>query len=119
MSACCVSPVVAAAPGNEVRSDVLSQRVAMVVSVSTRAAAGVRADTTGPQIVQALQQLGVGTIATDLVADGEPVEGVLKFATLSGLDLVVTTGGTGISPTDLTPEMTRAVIDREIPGIAE
>jgi molybdenum cofactor synthesis domain-containing protein len=98
---------------------VLSQRVAMVVSVSTRAAAGVREDTTGPLIVQALQQLGVGTVAAELVPDGEPVRTALKGAILAGIDVVVTTGGTGISPTDRTPEMTRAVMDREIPGIAE
>ena len=97
----------------------LSQRSAMVVSVSTRAAAGVREDTTGPMIVQALEQLGVGTVATQLVPDGEPVRTALTGAIVSGIDVVVTTGGTGISPTDQTPEMTQAVMDREIPGIAE
>jgi molybdenum cofactor synthesis domain-containing protein len=98
---------------------VLSQRNAMVLSVSTRAAAGVREDTTGPMIVQALEQLGVGTVATQLVPDGEPVRTALTGAILSGIDVVVTTGGTGISPTDQTPEMTQALMDREIPGIAE
>jgi molybdenum cofactor synthesis domain-containing protein len=98
---------------------VLSQRTAMVVSVSNRSAAGVRADTTGPLIVHALEQLGVGTVTAELVADGEPVRTALRLAVGSGIDAVVTTGGTGISPTDQTPEMTRAVIEREIPGIAE
>jgi molybdenum cofactor synthesis domain-containing protein len=97
----------------------LSTRSAMVVSVSNRAAAGTRDDTTGPRIVQALQRLGFGTVTTELVPDGEPVRTTLRGAIRSGIDLVVTTGGTGISPTDQTPEMTRAVIDRDIPGIAE
>ena len=54
-----------------------------------------------------------------MVADGVPVEQVLRAAVLGGYALVVTTGGTGLTPDDLTPEATRAVIDREVPGIAE
>jgi molybdenum cofactor synthesis domain-containing protein len=54
-----------------------------------------------------------------VVADGEPVEAVLRSAIGEGYDVVVTTGGTGLTPGDLTPEMTRRVLEREIPGIAE
>jgi len=54
-----------------------------------------------------------------VVPDGDPVEAVLREAVEAGYDVVLTTGGTGISPMDLTPEMTARVIDRQIPGIAE
>lgn len=91
----------------------------MVLSVSNRAAAGVYVDTTGPMIVKALQEKGFGRVGSDVVADGEPVRGALLDAVADGVDLVVTTGGTGITPTDKTPEMTRSVLTREIPGIAE
>lgn len=54
-----------------------------------------------------------------VVADGEPVEAALRDAVASAYDLVVTTGGTGLTPSDLTPEMTARVVEREIPGVAE
>jgi len=54
-----------------------------------------------------------------VVPDGPPVEAALRDAITTGYDVVVTTGGTGLTPGDLTPEMTRRVLDREIPGIAE
>src|SRR5690606_34645889 len=54
-----------------------------------------------------------------IVPDGDPVEAALRAGTDAGYDVIVTTGGTGISPTDRTPEATRRVIDREVPGIAE
>jgi len=94
-------------------------RRAHVVSVSNRAAAGVYADTTGPLIVAALQEAGFGAVTSSVIPDGEPVADVLKAAVDEGVDLVVTTGGTGLTPTDQTPEMTRLVIDREVPGVAE
>jgi molybdenum cofactor synthesis domain-containing protein len=98
---------------------VLGERSAVVLAVSNRAAAGVYEDTTGPRIVRALQQQGLGTVRADVVPDGEPVRRALQAAVDDGVDLVVTTGGTGVTPTDQTPEMTRAVITREVPGIAE
>jgi molybdenum cofactor synthesis domain-containing protein len=98
---------------------VLANRTALVLSVSNRAAAGMYADTTGPRIVEALEALGFGDVRAVVVPDGKPVEDALRAATAESVDLVVTTGGTGISPTDQTPERTRAVLDREIPGIAE
>ncbi len=54
-----------------------------------------------------------------VVPDGDPVEGALRDGVAAGYDVIVTTGGTGLTPTDLTPEMTARVITREIPGIAE
>jgi molybdenum cofactor synthesis domain-containing protein len=99
-------------------SDLSSAR-AHVVSVSNRAAAGVYEDTTGPRIVAALQDAGFGTVTSDVVPDGEPVAEALKAAVTDGVALVVTTGGTGLSPTDRTPEMTRPLLDREVPGVAE
>jgi molybdenum cofactor synthesis domain-containing protein len=92
---------------------------AVVVTVSNRAAAGTYADTTGPLIADALRQAGHGVSGPRVVPDGQPVEDALRDAVREDADVVVTTGGTGISPTDRTPEMTRRVLDYEIPGIAE
>jgi molybdenum cofactor synthesis domain-containing protein len=97
----------------------LSSRRAVVLAVSNRAAAGVYEDTTGPRIVSALEELGFGHVDRRVVPDGDPVRIALAEAAATAVDLVVTTGGTGLTPTDRTPEMTRAVLDREIPGIAE
>jgi molybdenum cofactor synthesis domain-containing protein len=92
---------------------------ALVVTASNRAAAGVYLDRSGPLVVDGLTALGFQVDGPEVVADGDPVEAALRTALTTGYDLVVTTGGTGLSPTDLTPEMTRRVLDREIPGIAE
>lgn len=92
---------------------------AVVVTVSNRAAAGIYADTTGPLIVDALTQAGHEVGPPRVVPDGEPVEDALRGALRDGADVIVTTGGTGLSPTDRTPEITRRVLDYEVPGIAE
>jgi molybdenum cofactor synthesis domain-containing protein len=92
---------------------------AVVVTVSNRAAAGVYADTTGPLIADALVQAGHDVGGPIVVPDGDPVESALRDALKEGAALIVTTGGTGISPTDRTPEATRRVLDYEVPGIAE
>ena len=92
---------------------------AVVVTVSNRAAAGVYADTTGPLIADALAQAGHEIGAPVVVPDGDPVESALRDAVAAGAHLIVTTGGTGISPTDRTPEATRRVLDYEVPGLAE
>jgi molybdenum cofactor synthesis domain-containing protein len=97
----------------------LAGRTALVVSVSNRAAAGVYEDTTGPRIVAALQEWGCADVRAIVVPDGEPVRAALLEGVAGGCDIIVTTGGTGVTPTDRTPEMTREVLDREIPGIAE
>ena len=92
---------------------------ALAVTVSNRASAGVYADKGGPLLVEGLRAMGFEVDGPRVVPDGEPVEAALREAVAAGYDVVLTTGGTGISPTDLTPEMTARVIDRPIPGIAE
>ena len=92
---------------------------ALVVSVSNRASAGVYEDRTGPVLVEGLGRLGFDVDGPRVVPDGEPVAEVLREAVAAAYDVVVTTGGTGITPTDRTPEMTRAVLDTDLPGIAE
>ncbi len=90
-----------------------------VITVSTRAAAGVYPDATGPVIAAALAHLGARVQGPVLVPDGDPVEQALRDAVGDGVDAVITTGGTGFTPTDRTPEMTRRVLELEIPGMAE
>jgi molybdenum cofactor synthesis domain-containing protein len=92
---------------------------ALVVSVSNRASAGVYEDRTGPVLVEGLAGLGFEVDGPRVVPDGEPVAEVLREAVAASYDVVVTSGGTGITPTDRTPEMTRGVLDRELPGIPE
>jgi molybdenum cofactor synthesis domain-containing protein len=93
---------------------------ALAITVSNRASAGVYADKSGPVLVELLRSAGCGVVDGPLVVpDGDPVEAALREAVAAGYDLVVTTGGTGLTPGDLTPEMTRRVLEREIPGIAE
>jgi molybdenum cofactor synthesis domain-containing protein len=94
-------------------------RRAVVVTCSTRAAHGVYEDRGGPIIVEALQDKGFEVPEPTVVADGPAVRSALEAALSAAPDLIVTTGGTGLSPTDGTPEATREVIDREVPGIAE
>ncbi|WAZ22308.1 MogA/MoaB family molybdenum cofactor biosynthesis protein [Streptomyces cinnabarinus] len=94
-------------------------RRALVVTASNRASAGVYEDKGGPLIADGLKGFGFAVEGPQVVPDGDPVEAALRAAVEAGYDVVVTTGGTGISPTDRTPEATRAVIDYEVPGIAE
>jgi molybdenum cofactor synthesis domain-containing protein len=92
---------------------------ALAITVSNRAAAGIYADTSGPVLVEALRAAGCETDGPIVIPDGATVEIALRDAVTAGYDIIVSTGGTGLTPGDLTPEMTRLVIDREIPGIAE
>ena len=92
---------------------------ATVIAASNRAAAGVYEDTTGPIIVAALEGEGFDVDGPVVVPDGEPVGRAIRAAVTGGARAVITTGGTGLTPTDLTPEVTRALLDREVPGIAE
>jgi len=90
-----------------------------VVVASGRAAAGVYDDNTGPLLVDALNAWGFDTPAPVVVPDGDPVGEAVRSALADGADVVLTTGGTGINPTDRTPEATRPLLDRELPGVAE
>lgn len=92
---------------------------ALAITVSNRASAGVYADTSGPVLVELLREAGCQTDGPVVIPDGATVEVALRDAVAAGYDVVVTTGGTGLTPGDVTPEMTRLVTDREIPGIAE
>ncbi len=93
---------------------------ALAITVSNRAAAGVYADRSGPVLAGLLAEAGCDQVdGPRVVPDGEPVLAALREAVGLGYDIIVTTGGTGLTPGDRTPEMTREVIDREIPGIAE
>lgn len=92
---------------------------ATVITASNRAAAGVYEDTTGPVIVAALEEAGFEVSGPVVVADGEPVGAAIRAAVDAGARVILTTGGTGLTPTDLTPEVTRSLLDREVPGIAE
>jgi molybdenum cofactor synthesis domain-containing protein len=92
---------------------------ATVITASNRAAAGVYQDTGGPVIVEALAGLGFEVAGPVVVPDGQPVADAIRDALDSGARAVLTTGGTGLTPTDLTPEMTRPLLDREVPGVAE
>jgi molybdenum cofactor synthesis domain-containing protein len=89
------------------------------VSVSNRASAGVYEDRTGPLLVDGLAGLGFEVDGPLVVPDGEPVEEALREAVATAYDVVLTSGGTGVTPTDRTPEMTARVLDYEVPGIAE
>lgn len=90
-----------------------------MVTVSNRASAGVYADRAGPILADGLRALGFDVDGPEVVPDGEPVGVALRNAVAQGYEVVLTTGGTGLNPSDRTPEMTRPVLDREVPGLAE
>jgi molybdenum cofactor synthesis domain-containing protein len=94
-------------------------RSGRVVIASTRAAAGVYEDRTGPIIVRWLADRGYDVTEQVVVTDGEAVSHALRAALAENVDVVITSGGTGISPTDATPEATAKVLDYEIPGLAD
>ena len=90
-----------------------------VITASNRAASGVYTDRSGPVIAAGLRERGYDCPDPAVVPDGEPVGDALRAAVADGADVVITTGGTGISPTDATPEVTRGVLDYEVPGLAD
>lgn len=97
----------------------LQGRRALVITSSNRAAAGVYADRGGPVLVDGLAEMGFAVDGPVVVPDGEEVAVALRSAVAQGYDVVLTTGGTGIAPGDVTPEVTRPVLDRQLPGLAE
>ncbi|WP_033295347.1 molybdenum cofactor biosynthesis protein MoaE [Amycolatopsis jejuensis] len=94
-------------------------KAARVIVASNRAARGVYEDKTGPVLVGWLAGRGYTVPPPVVVEDGDPVGGALRAAVADGVAVVLTTGGTGISPTDRTPDVTRAVLDYELPGVAD
>lgn len=94
-------------------------RSGRVVIASTRAAAGVYEDRCGPIIAEWLEQRGFSPVHPEVVADGGAVGKALRGALEAGVELIITSGGTGISPTDVTPDQTVAVLDYMIPGLAD
>ena len=95
------------------------RRSGRVVVASTRAAAGVYDDRCGPIIADWLAGRGFDVGAPVVVADGPAVEQALREAVGARVDVVISTGGTGISPSDATPEATLAVVDYQVPGLAD
>jgi molybdenum cofactor synthesis domain-containing protein len=105
----------AATDGGMARGPVIR---ALAITISNRASAGVYEDKSGPVLTDLLAEAGCA-VDTQVIPDGDGVEQALLDGVASGYRVIVTTGGTGLTPSDRTPEMTRKVIDREVPGIAE
>ncbi|HUE31327.1 MAG TPA: MogA/MoaB family molybdenum cofactor biosynthesis protein [Mycobacterium sp.] len=97
----------------------MGARSARVIIASTRASAGAYDDRSGPIIAEWLERQGFSHVEPEVVADGNPVGDALRAAVDGGVDLIITSGGTGISPSDSTPDQTAAVLDYMIPGLAE
>ncbi|MGI8693089.1 MAG: MogA/MoaB family molybdenum cofactor biosynthesis protein [Geodermatophilaceae bacterium] len=93
---------------------------AVVVTASNRAAAGVYADRSGQSLAAGLRELGLAVPDPVVLPDDRvQIAAALREAAEAGVDLIVTTGGTGCSPTDITPEATRDVVERDAPGLAD
>jgi molybdopterin adenylyltransferase len=94
---------------------------AFVITVSDRGARGERADGSGPEIAGMLEAVGMEIVGSRIVPDekADIRRLLIEWSDDKGVDLIVTTGGTGVSPRDVTPDATREVIEREIPGMAE
>ncbi|CAM3223062.1 molybdenum cofactor biosynthesis protein B [Mycobacterium colombiense] len=97
----------------------MSSRSARVIIASTRASSGVYDDRCGPIIAEWLAERGFADVQPEVVADGPPVGDALRTAIDAEVDVIITSGGTGISPSDSTPDQTVAVIDYMVPGLAE
>ena len=94
---------------------------AVVITASDACASGEREDTSGAMLVQLLRELGAEIVEARILSDDlDPLVAVLtEFADRDDVNLIVTTGGTGLGPRDNTPEATKRVIEREVPGMAE
>lgn len=97
----------------------MSTRSARVIIASTRASSGAYDDRCGPIITEWLAERGFSAEQPEVVADGPPVGDALRTAIDAEVDVIITSGGTGISPSDSTPDQTVAVVDYLIPGLAE
>lgn len=97
----------------------MGTRSARVIIASTRASTGAYEDRCGPIIAEWLAERGFAAVEPQVVADGEPVGEALRGAVDADVDLIITSGGTGISPSDSTPDQTVAVLDYMIPGLAD
>ncbi|MFF2371446.1 bifunctional molybdenum cofactor biosynthesis protein MoaC/MoaB [Agromyces sp. NPDC058110] len=109
---------VGGSPISEPEQDAAGARSAIVLVSSTRAAAGEAPDTTGPMIVDWLSTHGFEVPAPVVVADADIADAV-RGAVAGSPTVLITTGGTGVNPGDRTPEATLAVLDQELPGVAE
>ncbi len=94
---------------------------AAVLTMSDRGARGEREDISGPVVIDMLKHLPAEVVSYEVIPDDAAIieERLVGLADKGGVDIIVTTGGTGVSPRDVTPEATRAVIDRELPGMSE
>lgn len=100
-------------------SEIPSDSTAVVITASTRAAAGIYDDASGDLLATSLTEIGFTVSRVLLPDDKKQLEAAISNAVGEGADLVLTTGGTGMSPTDITPEATAPLIERLVPGIAE
>jgi molybdopterin adenylyltransferase len=91
-----------------------------ILTISTSVARGVAEDISGPALAELAEAVGAEIVACDVVADDvRAIEEHLRATVRAGASLIFTTGGTGLTPDDVTPEATRAVIERDAPGFAE
>ena len=91
-----------------------------ILTISTSVAAGLAEDESGPALAEHAEVIGAEVVACDVLGDErEAIAAWLRARVADGVELLLTTGGTGFTPDDVTPEATRAVIDREAPGLAE
>ena len=92
-----------------------------ILTISDKGSRGEREDLSGPEIRRLLASIPARVEAYEVVPDEEEIiaRKLMEYADRKGLNLILTTGGTGLSPRDVTPEATRRVLDKEVPGIAE
>jgi len=92
-----------------------------VITISDRGYRGERADKSGPEIKSMLEGMGITILHSKVIPDDKELigEALREYADVKKLDLILTTGGTGVSPRDVTPDATLQVIEKEVPGMAE
>jgi len=92
-----------------------------VITISDRGYRGERADKSGPEIISMLEGMGITILHSKVIPDDKELieEALREYADVKKLDLILTTGGTGVSPRDVTPDATLQVIEKEVPGMAE